>query len=93
MEIVHLIVTFAPCVLVTPVWVKLADNYFTDIDTLTKKAICARPTFVTTLIYCLANCCLLESIRELSRSNGIGVVLIEANRNLITVDTVLESDC
>lgn len=79
--------------LVKAVRAKRVDINITDIATLAETMVGVDSTLATTFIGRRANFGTFENIYELAKGNGISVVLIKKNRDLIAIDTILGSDC
>ena len=64
-----------------------------DADTLAEVMVGIVPTLVMVIVNYRAECGVFESVYELVKLKGIGVALIEKNRNAVATDTDLKSGC
>ena len=89
----HLILALVASMLATPVWSKPVDINTADTDTMAEVMVGVGPTLVTAIVDYRAAVGVFESVYELDKVKGIGVALIEKNRDSITGDTGSDSDC
>ena len=93
MKKMHLILGLVTSLLATPVWAEPIDINTADADTLAEVMLVVGSTLATAIVDYRAASDVFESVCELVKVKGIGVALIEKNRDSITVDTGSDSDC
>ena len=93
MKKMHLILALVVSLLAIPVWAEPVDINTADADTLAEVMVGVGPTLATAIVDHRAAFDVFESICELVKVKGIGVALIEKNRDSITVYTGSDSDC
>ncbi len=93
MKKMHLILALAASFLATPVWAEPVDINNVDADTLAEVMVGVGPTLATAIVDYRVAFCVFESVYKLVKVKGIGVALIEKNRDSITVYTGSDSDC
>ena len=89
----HLILALVAGLLATPAWAKPVDVNTADVDTLGEMIVGGGPALAMAIVDYQPAFSVFESFYELVKVKGIGVALIEKNRDSITVDTGPESDC
>ena len=93
MKKMHLILALVVSLLAIPVWAEPVDINTADADTLAEVMVGVGPTLATAIVDYRAACVVFKSVHESVKVKGIGVALIEKNRDSITVDTGPDSDC
>ena len=93
MKKMHLTLVLVASLLATPVWAEPVDINTADADTLAEVMAGVCPTLATAIEDYRAAFGVFESVYELVKVKGIGVALIEKNRDSITVETGSNSDC
>ena len=93
MKKMHLILALVVSLLAIPVWAEPVDINTADADTLAEVMVGVAPTLATAIADYQASFGVFESVYKLVKVKGIGVALIEKNRDSITVDTGSDSDC
>ena len=93
MKKMHLILALVVSLLAIPVWAEPVDINTADADTLAEVMVGVAPTLATAIADYQASFGVFESVYELDKVKGIGVALIEKNRDSITVYTGSDSDC
>ena len=93
MKKMHSILALVVSLLAIPVWAEPVDINTADADTLAEVMVSVGPTLATAIVDYRAEFGVFESVYELVKVKGIGVALIEKNRDSIAVDTGSDSDC
>ena len=93
MKKMHLILALVVSLLAIPAWAEPVDINTADADTLAEVMVGVGPTLATAIVDYRASFGVFESVYILVKVKGIGVALIEKNRDSITVDTGSDSDC
>ena len=88
-----LILALIASLLATRARAETVDIKLADADTLAEVIVGVGPTLATTIVDCRAAFGVFESVYELVIFKGIVAALIGNNRDSITVDRGLDSDC